>query len=146
MKTILVIEDNKDIRENLTEYLEIEGYKILAADNGKKGIELAAEFMPDLIICDVLMNEMDGYEVLRSLLSASATYEIPFIFSTSMSEKVDRSEALKLGADDYITKPFDIEVLLTMAKAWIKSGSARQSNMTEKLGLPLPEVIKTPRL
>jgi DNA-binding response OmpR family regulator len=132
MKTILVIEDNRDILENLTEYLEMEGYKILAANNGRRGIDLAREFIPDLIICDVLMQEMDGYEVLHSLLDMSETYEIPFIFSTSMSEKVDRTEALILGADDYIVKPFDMELLLKMAETWIKSGSNRLSNMIRK--------------
>lgn len=125
MKTILLIEDNYDMIENLTEFLKIEGYKILIARNGKKGIELAREFIPDLIICDVLMPDMGGHEVLRLLLDKAKTYEIPFIFSTSMSEKVDRSEALKLGADDYIIKPFELETLLKMAKLWIKSGSIR---------------------
>jgi DNA-binding response OmpR family regulator len=132
MKTILVIEDNKDILENLTEYLEMEGYKILMANNGKRGIELAREFIPDLIICDVLMHEMDGYEVLHLLLDSKETYEIPFIFSTSVSEKVDRAEALTLGADDYIVKPFDMELLLKMAKACIKSGSNRHYNKAQK--------------
>ena len=122
MKTILLIEDNNEILENFTEFLEIKGYKILGACNGKEGIELAMKFIPDLIICDVLMPEMDGYEVLHSLLETSATYQIPFIFSTSMSERVERIEALSLGADDYIIKPFDMDVLLKMIKIWIKTG------------------------
>jgi DNA-binding response OmpR family regulator len=130
MKTILVIEDTKDILDNLTEYLELEGYEILGANNGKKGVALAREFIPDLIICDVLMPEMDGYEVLHLLLDTAATYEIPFIFSTSMSETVDRAEALKLGANDYIVKPFDMELLLKMVKTWIKSGSTRRYDTT----------------
>ena len=130
MKTILVIEDNKNILENLTEYLEMEGYKILSANNGKRGVEPAREFIPDLIICDVLMHEMDGYGVLHILLDTSETHGIPFIFSTSMSEKVDRSEALSLGADDYIVKPFDMEVLLKMVQIWIKSGSNRIDTAT----------------
>ena len=132
MKTILVIEDNKDILENLTEYLEIEGYKILAANNGKRGVELAREFIPDLIICDVLMHEMDGYEVLHLLLDTSETYEIPFIFSTSVSEKVDRAAALRLGADDYIVKPFAMELLMKMIDTWIGCGSNRHSFTTRK--------------
>ena len=125
MKTILLIEDNNEILENFTEYLELEGYIILGASNGKQGIELALKFIPDLIICDVLMPEMDGYEVLHSLLETSATYQIPFIFSTSMSERVERTEALNLGADDYIVKPFDMEVLLKMINTWIRTGSDR---------------------
>ena len=126
MKTILLIEDNVAILENLTEFLELEGYKILIANNGKRGLELAGEFIPDLIICDVKMPEMDGYEVLHSLLDTVKTHDIPFIFSTSMSEKVDRAEALRLGADDYIVKPYELGTLLEMADKWIRSGSIRQ--------------------
>ncbi len=125
MKTILLIEDNTEILENLIEYLELEGFNILFANNGKEGVEIAIEFVPDLIICDVLMNEMDGHEVLRLLLNTSKTYNIPFIFSTSNSEKVDRKKALALGADDYIIKPFELEALLLMSEKWIKSGSDR---------------------
>jgi CRP/FNR family transcriptional regulator, cyclic AMP receptor protein len=127
MKKILLIEDTRDILENLTEYLEMEGYSILVANNGKKGIELAKEFIPDLIICDVLMQEMDGHEVLRLLLADPITNRIPFIFSTSMSEKFDKTHSLELGADDYIVKPFELETLLRMVKTWINSGSIRHS-------------------
>ena len=128
MKTILLIEDTSDILENLTEYLEIEGYTNLVANNGKKGIALAREFIPDLIICDVLMQEMDGHEVLRLLLATPKTHDIPFIFSTSMSEKFDKTHSLELGADDYIIKPFELETLLIMIKKWICSGSKRRAN------------------
>jgi CheY-like chemotaxis protein len=126
MKTILLIEDNTNILENLTEYFELEGYRILIANNGERGVELARELIPDLIICDVLMPQMDGHEVLQLILETARTYEIPFIFSTSMSEKIDKTEALIAGADDYIIKPYDPEILLEMAKKWIKSGSIRQ--------------------
>lgn len=128
MQTILLIEDNINILENLSEYLEIEGYKILVANTGRKGIELAEKYNPDLIICDVLMAEMDGYEVLHILLETAKTKEIPFIFSTSMSEKIDRTESLKLGADDFIVKPFEMEILLKMIKELLISGSKRQNN------------------
>ena len=130
METILLIEDNIDILENLTEYLELEGYKIITANNGKSGVQLAKVFMPDLIICDTLMPEMNGYEVLSLILKMKNTQNIPFIFSTSNSENVDKAKALELGADDYIVKPFDMELLLKMAKTWIKSGSNRHSNKT----------------
>ena len=125
MKTILLIEDTAAILENLTEYLEMEGYQILTANNGKRGIELAKEFLPDLIVCDVIMREMDGHEVLRLLLDTAVTSEIPLIFSTSMAEKVNRAEALKLGAADYIVKPFELDVLLQMIKTCIKSRGDR---------------------
>jgi DNA-binding response OmpR family regulator len=126
MKTILLIEDTSDILENLTEYLEMEGYTVLVANNGKKGIELAVQFIPDLIICDVLMHIMDGHEVLRLLLETANTHDIPFIFSTSMSEEFDRTESLNLGADDYIVKPFQLEILLAMVKNRIACGSKRR--------------------
>ncbi len=129
MDTILVIEDNEDILENLTEFLELEGYKILGANNGKTGIALARKFIPDLIVCDVLMHAMNGHEVLQLLLDSHATFGIPFIFSTSMSEKINRAEALLLGADDYIIKPFALDDLLKMVKTWIQSGSARRSSI-----------------
>lgn len=125
MKTILIIEDYKDILENLTEYFEMEGYKILAANNGRQGIELAREFIPDVIICDCLMYEMDGPEVLRLLLASPETCEIPFIFSTSLSQKLDCENALKLGADNFIVKPYELDTLLNMVKGLIKSGSKR---------------------
>jgi DNA-binding response OmpR family regulator len=131
MVTILLIEDNLSILENLTEYFELEGYKILIADNGKKGIELAKKHIPDLIICDTKMPIMDGYEVLHLILGLSKTYEIPFIFSTSNAENVDRIKALELGADDYIIKPFAPETLLKMAKTWIKSGSKRHREINQ---------------
>jgi len=125
MKTILLIEDNNDILENLTEYLELEGYRIIVAVNGIRGVDMAKEHLPDLILCDVLMPEMDGYEVLHVLLETAQTHQIPFIFSTSMSEQVDRTEALGLGADDYIVKPFELDALLKMIQNWLSSGSNR---------------------
>ncbi len=125
MKKILIIEDNYDIRENLIEYLEMHGYEMFAASNGYGGIELAIQLIPDLIICDVLMPDIDGYKVLNILLNNSDTQNIPFIFSTSNSEKVDYAEAMKLGADDYIVKPFEPEALLTMIQTCLKSGRLR---------------------
>jgi len=120
MKTILLIEDNKEILENLTEYLEMEGYKILFANSGRKGVELAKEFQPDLIICDVIMPEMNGLEVLQLILDSDVTSKIPFIFSSSKSEKIDRETALRLGADEYLIKPFELETLLKSVKNCLK--------------------------
>lgn len=125
MKTILLIEDNQNIRENLIEYLQMEGYKVIVSNNGKDGFELAKDQIPDLIICDVLMQDMDGFEVLRLLLEEPITHHIPFMFSTSMSEKIDMEDALKLGADDYIIKPFELDELLQKSKKLIESGSKR---------------------
>jgi DNA-binding response OmpR family regulator len=137
MKTILLIEDNAFILENLGEYLEIEGYKILLANSGKKGLALARKYLPDLIICDVLMPKMDGHEVLRLLLDTDRTSEIPFVFSTSMAEKNDQMEAIKLGADDYIVKPFQIETLLEVAKKCMRCGSKRHNCTFSRLKISL---------
>jgi CheY-like chemotaxis protein len=131
MKTILLIEDNEDILENLTEYLELEGYRIVGARNGRTGVELAEKLIPDLIICDVLMPEMDGYQVLDTILHMAKTFKVPFIFSTSLAEKVNKEDALKLGADDYIIKPFELESLLQMVEFWIRSGSVRHQDFQE---------------
>ncbi|MEO7306167.1 MAG: response regulator [Ferruginibacter sp.] len=126
MKSILLIEDNVDILENLTEYFELEGYHVISTSESKKGIELARKFIPDLIICDMPKPGIDGYEVLRLLIKTSRTSKIPFIFSTTLCEAFDRSEALEFGADEYIIKPFELENILIMAKACILSGSKRQ--------------------
>lgn len=119
MKTVLLIEDNKAILDNLTEFLELEGYCLLAASNGKKGVELARQFIPDLILCDILMPELNGREVLDLLLDTVKTHNIPFIFSTSKAENFDIREALKQGANDYIVKPYQLDKLLQMIKSWI---------------------------
>jgi len=125
MKKILLIEDNCNILANLIEYLEMEGFQIFSTNNGKRGIELAREIIPDLIICDTPKPGVDGYEVLRLLLNTADTYEIPFIFCSTLSEAINRSEALELGADDYIVKPFELETVLEIVKNCITSGSKR---------------------
>jgi DNA-binding response OmpR family regulator len=126
MKSILLIEDNIDILENLSEYLEMEGYLVHKTNNGNQGIKMAVEFIPDLIICDMPRPGIDGYEVLKGLINNLTTTNIPFIFCTTMSEKINRSTALESGADDYIIKPFELETILEMAKLCIKNGSKRQ--------------------
>jgi DNA-binding response OmpR family regulator len=125
MKTILIIENKTDILENLKEAFEIEGYKVLVSNSGTKGVELAREFIPDLIISGILIGEMDGYEVLSLLLGTRSTSRIPFIFSTTKSEKRDRILAFELGADDYIVKPYELGDMFSMTKQWIKSGKEK---------------------
>ncbi|MCU0417399.1 MAG: response regulator [Cytophagaceae bacterium] len=111
-KNILLIEDNLDVRENLTEILELSNYKVFAAENGKVGVELAKKHIPDLIVCDIMMPELDGYGVLHVLSKSPETASIPFIFLTAKTEKTDIRKGMNLGADDYLTKPFDdIELL-----------------------------------
>lgn len=112
MKTILIIEDNRDVRENTAEILELANYKILQAENGKIGVELAQQKKPDLIICDIMMPVLDGYGVIHLLNKSPVTAGIPFIFLTAKSERTDLRKGMEMGADDYITKPFsDIELL-----------------------------------
>ena len=111
MKTILLIEDNNDIRENTCELLELEGYKVILALNGKTGLILAIEHLPDLILCDIMMPEPNGYEVFKYLQDNAATRVIPFIFLTASAEKKDVAIGLEMGASGYIRKPFDPEEL-----------------------------------
>ncbi len=106
MRTILIIEDNEDIRENVAEILQLSDYNVLMAVNGKEGIERAQKEIPDLIICDIMMPGVDGYGVLHVLHKDPKTQNIPFIFLTSKSERSDFRSAMEMGADDYITKPF----------------------------------------
>jgi DNA-binding response OmpR family regulator len=105
-KTILVIEDETAIRENIVELLELADYKVLVAENGKVGVEIAKTSSPDLILCDIMMPELDGYGVIKILSKNYSTSTIPFIFLTAKSEKTDIRKGMMLGADDYITKPF----------------------------------------
>lgn len=112
MKKILVIEDNLEVRENLEEILELSNYEVNSAENGKIGVEKALAAPPDLIICDVMMPELDGFGVLHILSKKPATSKIPFIFLTAKAEKTDFRKGMSMGADDYITKPFDgVELL-----------------------------------
>lgn len=112
MKHLLLIEDNNEIRENTAEILELAGYKVRMAENGKVGVELALEEKPDLIICDIMMPVLDGYGVLHLLNKNPDLTGIPFIFLTAKAERSDFRKGMEMGADDYITKPFnDIELL-----------------------------------
>ena len=105
MKKILVIEDEPEMRRNLTTILRLEKFYPLPAENGRIGIELAKKERPDLILCDVMMPELDGYGVIAALRGAAQTVTIPFIFLTAKGEKPDIRAGMNLGADDYLTKP-----------------------------------------
>ncbi|MEM9986339.1 MAG: response regulator, partial [Bacteroidota bacterium] len=120
MKRILLIEDNPGMRENTAEILELADYEVLTAQHGKEGVALAKEHLPDLIICDIMMPELDGYGVLRMLGANKDTSSIPFIFLTAKAEKSDFRRGMNLGADDYITKPFDDVELLDAIEMRLK--------------------------
>ncbi len=117
MKTILLIEDDRALRENTEELLELSGYSVLTASNGKIGIETAKENMPDIIICDIMMPEADGYEVLENLSTNEKTKQIPFIFLSAKTEHKEIRKGMDLGADDYLTKPFEEEDLLSAVES-----------------------------
>jgi len=125
MKTILLIEDNNDIRENTCELLELEGHKVILATNGRSGLILAQEHHPDLILCDIMMPELNGYEVLDGLKNNPATADIPFIFLTASVEKKAIATGFDMGAWGYIRKPFDpLELFEAIANCFsLKKGS-----------------------
>ena len=112
MRKLLVIDDHEDIRENIAEILTLAGYEVFTAENGKRGVETALREHPELIICDIMMPELDGYGVLHLLRKNESTVNTPFIFLTARTERTDFRKGMEMGADDYITKPFDdIELL-----------------------------------
>ncbi|RZL38938.1 MAG: response regulator [Pedobacter sp.] len=106
-KKVLIIEDNDDIREGTAEMLDLAGYETITANNGKIGVELALKNLPDIILCDIMMPELDGYGVLYLLHKNPKTAAIPFIFMTAKAERADMRKGMEMGADDYLTKPFD---------------------------------------
>ncbi|MDB5234395.1 MAG: transcriptional regulator [Hymenobacter sp.] len=113
MKTILLIEDNDFIRENTAEILELAGYAVVTAENGKVGVEKALETKPDLVVCDIMMPVLDGYGVLHIFNQNPQLTGVPFIFLTAKTERTDLRRGMELGADDYLTKPFDSSELLS---------------------------------
>ena len=120
MKKILVIEDEEFVRENIEELLDAEGFDVISAENGRIGVDLAKVMIPDLILCDVMMPELDGYNVLTALRQDSVTAAVPFIFLTAKSAKTDFRQGMELGANDYITKPFTRAELLGAIASRIK--------------------------
>jgi CheY-like chemotaxis protein len=112
MKTILIIEDNPEIRENITEILELANFKVISAENGRAGIFAANESVPDIILCDIMMPEVNGYEVLKGLRQNPPTADIPFIYVTASAEKSEVKLAMDMGANGYVRKPFDTKELI----------------------------------
>lgn len=136
MKKIILIEDNRDIRDTTAEILELADYKVFTAENGKKGVELVKHEKPDLIICDIMMPELDGYGVLRILSKNPDTSNIPFIFLSAKAEKSDLRKGMNLGADDYITKPFEEAELLEAVEIRLKrSENLKKHVNTDIVGL-----------
>lgn len=145
MKTILVIDDNAEMRENLVGILEMANYKVLAAPDGQAGVDMAVRSGPDLILCDIMMPVIDGYNVLRMLSTDPATRSIPFIFITALGDRNDFRKGMRLGADDYIIKPFDGHELLQTIRMRLKKKldiedavSARKIDLKELMDIHKP--------
>jgi DNA-binding response OmpR family regulator len=117
MKTILLIEDDTALRENTAELLELSGFRIFTAANGRIGIDKAKKEVPDIIICDIMMPEIDGYGVLESVASEEKTKHIPFIFLSAKTEHKEIRKGMNMGADDYLTKPFDEMELISAVES-----------------------------
>ncbi len=130
MKSILVIDDNQDIRENTAEILDLAGYKTFTAENGKRGVDLAIKEKPSIIVCDIMMPELDGYGVLHLVRKNAETQHIPFIFLTAKTERTDFRKGMEMGADDYITKPFDDIELLNAIEARLKKAEILDQKYT----------------
>lgn len=134
MTTILLIEDNADIRENTAEILTMANYKVLTAADGMEGVHKAFEHKPDLIICDITMPVLDGYGVLHMLHKRNALQGTPFIFLTARAERSDMRKGMEMGADDFITKPFDAMELLQAIEIRIsKATQIKESNGFDSL-------------
>src|SRR6187401_2053206 len=133
MKKILLIEDNKEVRESTAEILELANYKVVTAANGKIGVELAGKENPDLIVCDIMMPELDGYGVVYMLSKKPETSSIPLIFLTAKSDKLDIRKGMSMGADDYLTKPFEEMELLSAIEVRLKKSDAFKKEFSKTI-------------
>lgn len=135
MTKILIVEDEKEIRENIEQILQLNDYETISANNGKTALDLAIEYLPDLIVSDIMMPYMDGYEFLENVRKTPEISVIPCILVTARVEKKDIRQGMELGADDYLTKPFTPEELLNS----VTSRLARHQHITEKFDVQLEE-------
>jgi two-component system sensor histidine kinase/response regulator len=148
---ILIVEDDDAIRSNLSELLETQDFEVVSADNGKQGVELALETLPNLILCDVMLPKLDGYGVLAKLRENPQTATIPLIFLTALGEKADTRRGMELGADDYLTKPCTAEELLRAVSVRLNKQAIIEKQQSQKLEelrssitLSLPHELRTP--
>jgi CheY-like chemotaxis protein len=151
MTKILVIEDEHSLRKDIMEMLSFEGYALVGAENGLVGIQEARKHLPDLIICDIMMPELDGYDVLDELRRDPQTAAIPFIFLTARTDKIDRRHGMEQGADDYLTKPFSVGDLLNTISARLKRrvdiervSEQRMNQLRGNIILSMPHELRTP--
>lgn len=151
MKKILVIEDAPSLRKDILEMLGFEGFEAIGAENGVIGVQRAIEHIPDLVICDIMMPEMDGYGVLEELRKDPRTATIPFIFLTARTERVDMRQGMELGADDFLTKPFHAAELLATVRTRLRKrevinqlAERRLEDLRENIMMALPHELRTP--
>jgi DNA-binding NarL/FixJ family response regulator len=146
MKKILVIEDEPAMRANLRDILELENFHPMLAANGREGIAVAKRDIPDLILCDVMMPEQDGYEVLAALRADKATSWIPFVFLTAKGERLDVRTGMNLGADDYLVKPVKVDDLLEAMAARLERAQQQAGFKADfKSASPLETLGLSPR-
>ncbi len=143
MNKILLIEDDVTVRENTAELLELSGYEVITASNGKQGVEKAHEYHPDIIVCDIMMPEMDGYGVLQELSKELQTVNVPFIFLSAKTEHKDIRKGMDLGADDYLTKPFEEEDLLSALESRLAKVAILNSRNQNEQSKPADASLKT---
>lgn len=122
MAKVLIIEDEKDIRANLRRFLALEGHEVFEAENGRQGVDTAIACVPDLIVCDLMMPELDGFSVLREIRAHPPTARAVFCFLTASAEKDTRHKGLACGADEYITKPFELADLRELLRRRLPPG------------------------
>ena len=142
MCKILVIEDEKNIRETIKEILDLNDFSVATAQNGLIGVAKALQFKPDIIICDVMMPEMDGFETLKNIRSINEISNIPFIFLTAKTEKKDFREGMNLGADDFLNKPFHTKELLKVIDLRINKSKLEKQQYNKEINTLKEEVNK----
>jgi CheY-like chemotaxis protein len=134
MKKILLIEDDVTVRENTAELLELSNYEVITAPDGRKGVIKAKEVIPDIIVCDIMMPELDGYDVLTKLSEDPETNGIPFIFLSAKTEHKDVRRGMDLGADDYLTKPFEEDDLLSAIESRLAKIEILRAQKSDNIG------------
>jgi len=151
MTTIIVIEDSQELRDDIVEMLTLEGYEAFGAENGLVGVELVKEKKPNLIVCDIMMPELDGYGVLEAIREEHETAMIPLIFLTAKTDRVNVRHGMVLGADDYLTKPFLVTELLDSIRSQLKKRTdlnetvnRRLDELRENIITALPHELRTP--
>jgi DNA-binding response OmpR family regulator len=132
MTKILVIEDDIDLRANLVDLLELEGYEVVFAENGEEGLSRVYQDQPDLVVCDIMMPKLSGFEVLKELRARQDNYVIPVIFLTARADRASIRQGMEMGADDFLTKPFTQQELLRSIRTQLEKRTALRNWLIQK--------------